>query len=182
MTQTRLLGLCLFAFLLGILLIAFTSDAHASTANAVRADVNANDVSPLQNPIDFSVDVTLDECAMEATRFRILDVEGGSNEIASGVGSQTATASDISFYPVGGPYQPHIYYFTDAGYMEGDPSEACSSADVFDPFSVGISLESYPQGYNVSFSALELLYWLLGTAFVIYMVLRLIGVLIGNKW
>jgi len=120
--------------LAAIVLLALPLSVGASTINTSRVDANENDVSPLVSPISFTTDVVMDECSLEATRFRIMTYAGSDVEIASGSGSQTVSNA-IQEYAVGGPYQPHIYYFLEEGY-DGDLEDACSAADVFDPFEV----------------------------------------------
>jgi len=35
---------------------------------------------------------------------------------------------------------------------------------------------------NVSYATIELVYWSFGSAFMVYLILRLFATLIGNKW
>lgn len=138
MTTKTFTGWAILAvFILGLLLVAFGSEAHASTANSTRVDVNANDVSPLVSPITFTTDILVsDECGGLANRFIITrNVDVVIPQIATGAGDQTFNGAPED-YPAGS-YQPHIYYFEEgADWATPNLTEACSSGDVFAPFEV----------------------------------------------
>lgn len=124
-------------YLLFLTVLMLPASALASITETNRYDTDLNTTSPFlyaKQPIHISGTlVTSDECEGVGERWRIMDNAGSDVEILSGVGD-AGIAGDITFSE--GTHQPHVYYFLDVEGYDGELIDACSDADVFDPFEI----------------------------------------------
>jgi len=132
-----------FLLLGGLLVAAAPAQASESSVSSLSSSVESGNcissygstVYQNENPLCFTATVeATDECS--ATSLSYLVSAGSGLDIYTDFATGSFTNVETVF-PVGGPYQPRIYYFDDAAFHTfADIGSACESRDIYNAFTV----------------------------------------------